>query len=116
MRPQDLADQLRPRGGEEQELGLGAHPLVVQAEEHLSDLIPDAGSARLPGEQHIVAGLAQVVGQQTGLGGLAAAVWPFNGEEDTQSRKILTRRWGSLPKEFETRLAWRAISCCSRRT
>ena len=46
-----------------------------------ADLVADVRAARLAGEQHRQAELLQVVGQEPGLDGLAAAFHAFKGDE-----------------------------------
>ena len=80
-RADDLADVLGARGGVEQRLAGGAHVGVGGIEDDAADVLADGAAARLARAQHAEAELAQALFQKLGLGGLAAAVGAFDGQE-----------------------------------
>ena len=88
---------LGARGGEQQELGFGAHAGVAQIYQDVAYLVPDRCAAGFAGQEHVQAARLEVLGQKPGLGGFAAAVGAFQRQKHAQSRKMRTRRLGSLP-------------------
>ena len=74
-------DDLRPRGGEEQDLRLGLHLGMRRIEQQRPDAVADARAARLASHQHIVSLIAQPGGQKPDLRGLPAAFGTLEGDE-----------------------------------
>ena len=72
---------LRPGRRVQQRLGYVGHLAVGRVQQQLADLFRDAASARFPGAIDVKAKAKQPVLQQLRLGGLAAAVRPFHGQE-----------------------------------
>src|SRR5215211_3061254 len=77
-RPDDLRDQLRARGGEQQRLGVRAD-LQVGVLEQRAEPLADLGAARLADHDRLV---AQRVDEQPGLGRLARPVDALEGDEE----------------------------------
>ena len=78
----DLAHDLGAGGGEEQELGLGAHFVAAGVvDDNVADLFADLGAARLTGGDNLAADFLQVLGEAGELGGFAAAFGPLEGDE-----------------------------------
>ena len=71
----------RAGGGVEQGLALGGHALVADVQHQFADALGDLAAAGLPGAEHVVAALAQAIGQQVHLGALAAAVRTLEADE-----------------------------------
>jgi hypothetical protein len=68
-------------GGVEQQLGSWHESMAVGMEKDAADGVGNRTSARLTGDQNLQAALAQSFGQQTDLGGFAAA---FNSLESNE--------------------------------
>ena len=65
--------------------GLGARVDVVAVEQQAADLRPQGGAARLAGHEDLGALGPEGLGEDAGLGGLADAVAPFEGEEEARA-------------------------------
>ena len=79
----DLADQLRAAGGEEEQLGLRDHAAAFLGElEQVADGLAEGRAAGLAGEEDGVAGLLQPGGEAADLRGFTAAFRAFEGDED----------------------------------
>ena len=65
--------------------GLGARVDVVAVEQQATDLGPQGGAARLAGDEDLDALGPESFGEDAGLGGLADAVAPFEGEEEARA-------------------------------
>jgi hypothetical protein len=77
-----LAHELRPRRGEEQQLGLGAHLVALGImDDDVADLLPDLGSARLAHGDHVALQLLEALGEARDLRGLPAALGALERDE-----------------------------------
>lgn len=79
-----LPDKLRAAGGEKQKLGLRHHgqPLLRMLQK-VADLLADGGAARLAHEDRLAACRPQAFDQPADLRAFAAALRPFEGDEET---------------------------------
>src|SRR5690606_7395209 len=82
-RPDQAVEVLGPGGEHEQQLGVGVHWLLMQAQQHLTDALGQRGTARLAGNQRVAAAFPQGLGKDLEVGGFAGAFRSL--ERDEQS-------------------------------
>lgn len=72
----DPGEMLGPRGEHQQQLGIGGHRLVAGRQQQLTDALGERRAARLAGQLHLDAALAQALGQVVAVGALAGPFGP----------------------------------------
>ena len=102
MGADDFRNDLGTRRAKEERLRTGIHAGVLHRHEDVAHLVADGSATGLAGGENFVTGLTQKIGQGSHLAGLAASIGSFKCDEHKSlrppySRKILTRRLGSLP-------------------
>jgi len=87
-RPDHALDVLGAGGVEEQRVASGG-VLDLAAQEERPDALAERGSARLAGQQDVVAAALERRGQTPGLAALACAVRTLEGDESTSDPRLL---------------------------